>query len=642
MSDILSSILASSEEPFALLYRPTVTPEQVDILKLSLGTAHSIEDAVNGDTFHSREKMLLLPFRQVFERGYATVDDEVPILSMPITARQQVPVALLIEQLPDTPISVGNVHFNLDDEQFAQRVTHLIENEIGRGAGSNFVLHRKLCAMILDYKPLHLLSFYRRLLQSETSAYWVFLINTGTQAFIGVSPELHASLFEGEISMNPISGTYPYPSGEPTEESLLAFLSCQKEINELFMVVDEELKVMSQLCEKGAQVSELKLRQLSHVAHTEYVLRGESTAGIADILHKTLPAPTVIGSPVQNACEIIARYEPEGRRYYSGVVAIVDDKPGNPSLDSAIAIRTAEISANGKIEIGVGATIVRDSNPIDEANETFSKAQSLYSAMLQETNGSSCLNLAKDAVQSVIGNLSDIPAIREALMRRSSSISRFWSTNPNERMRQLTDFIGKRVLILDGNDTFTSMFKTLFASLGATALVEKVHSDINFQSYDLVVAGPGPGNPLDETDTRINAIRDVIKRMISDGKPFFAVCLSHQILAILLGLPIVRLSPPNQGVQKLIRLDDRQERVGFYNTFCASADEKAVNKLRKDGITIYFDDGDRQVYAIRSKKFSSIQFHLESFLTIDGPEILEHFVKPFLQTKGSLGNRENA
>ncbi|MDE9590932.1 glutamine amidotransferase-related protein, partial [Xenorhabdus bovienii] len=65
-----------------------------------------------------------------------------------------------------------------------------------------------------------------------------------------------------------------------------------------------------------------------------------------------------------------------------------------------------------------------------------------------------------------------------------------------------------------------------------------------------------------------------------------------------------------------------------------------VSNLHKMGIVFYFDD-DKQVHAIRSAKFSSVQFHLESFLTIDGPEILDRFVKPLLQTQCS-GSRENA
>ncbi|MDE1480242.1 chorismate-binding protein [Xenorhabdus bovienii] len=635
MSNLLSSIISSPEQPFALLYRPTVNSGEVEVFQLHLEKTDTIEHAVSCDPRY-KEKLLLLPFRQVIERGYSAVDDGMPILSLPIIARQQVSVSSLAEQLPEASFTVDNVHLNLDDKQFGQRVTRLIENEIGQGAGSNFVLHRKLRATIAEYEAVYLLSLYRRLLKMEFSAYWVFLINTGEQAFIGASPELHASLNEGEVSMNPISGTYPYPVDGPTVESLLTFLSCQKETNELFMVVDEELKVMSQLCEKGAQVSELKLKPLSHVAHTEYVLCGESHAGIADILRETLPAPTVIGSPVQSACDVVMRYEPEGRRYYSGVIALVSHSPDQISLDSAIAIRTAEITPQGHVEISVGATIVRDSNPVDEANETRSKAQSLYSAMLPETHRSLNMNVHKNKIQ----NFSDIPTISDALINRNARVSRFWLTAPDERRRCLPHFEGKRVLILDGNDTFTSMFKTLFVSLGATAFVEKVHLEVDFKPYDLVVAGPGPGNPLDENDRRVTDMRNVIQRMIAAECPFFAVCLSHQILSALLGLLIVRLSPPNQGLQKTIWLGDRQECVGFYNTFCAKADESTVSNLHKMGIVFYFDD-DKQVHAIRSAKFSSVQFHLESFLTIDGPEILDRFVKPLLQTQCS-GSRENA
>ncbi|MBD2825963.1 anthranilate synthase family protein [Xenorhabdus szentirmaii] len=627
MSSLLSSIIASPEHPFAMLYRPTVNSGDVEIFQLCLEKTDTIEHAVNNQAFNG-EKLLLLPFRQVSERGYSAVDDGMPILSLPVLARQQVSVASLVDQLPETTFTVDNVHFNLDDQQFAQRVSTLIENEIGQGAGSNFVLHRKLHATIAEYEPAFLLSFYRRLLKMEVSAYWIFLINTGEQAFIGVSPELQASLSEGEVRMNPISGTYPYPVGGPTTESLLTFLSCPKETNELFMVVDEELKVMSRLCEKGAQVSDLKLKQLSHVAHTEYVLRGKSHARIADILRETLPAPTVIGSPVQNACDVVKRYEPEGRRYYSGVIALVNNSPDQVSLDSAIAIRTAEISPQGQVEIGVGATIVRDSHPADEANETRSKAQSLYSAMLPETNPTLAVNVHKNTIE----NLSDRPAIHEALVSRNTKVSHFWLTAPDERMRCLPHFDGKRVLILDGNDTFTSMFKTLFASLGANAFVEKVHANVDFKPYDLVVAGPGPGNPLDENDKRVKDMRSVIRQMIAAEHPFLAVCLSHQILSTLLGLPIVRLSPPNQGVQKMICLDGQPENVGFYNTFCAMADEHIRGKLNDAGITLYFDD-DQQVHAIRSARFASVQFHLESFLTINGPEILDRFVKPLLHTQ---------
>ncbi|MBE1114207.1 hypothetical protein IH744_27405, partial [Escherichia coli] len=49
-------------------------------------------------------------------------------------------------------------------------------------------------------------------------------------------------------------------------------------------------------------------------------------------------------------------------------------------------------------------------------------------------------------------------------------------------------------------------------------------------------------------------------------RPFLAVCLSHQVLSLCLGLDLQRRQEPNQGVQKQIDLFGAAERVGFYNT----------------------------------------------------------------------------
>nr|WP_244979407.1 aminodeoxychorismate/anthranilate synthase component II [Bartonella queenslandensis] len=151
------------------------------------------------------------------------------------------------------------------------------------------------------------------------------------------------------------------------------------------------------------------------------------------------------------------------------------------------------------------------------------------------------------------------------------------------------------------------------------------------QGWDLIVAGPGPGNPLDSDDKRVNAMREAIIHMKTIQQPFFAVCLSHQLLCLEFGLPIIRLSPPNQGVQKTIMLDEHEETVGFYNTFCAEANAQEVFALQQQGITLYSERGRDQVHALRAPTFASVQFHIESILTIDGPRILDSFVTPLLQ-----------
>ena len=62
-----------------------------------------------------------------------------------------------------------------------------------------------------------------------------------------------------------------------------------------------------------------------------------------DVLRETMFAPTVTGSPIENACRVIARHEGRGRRYYAGVLALLGaDGAGRQTLDAPILIRTAE------------------------------------------------------------------------------------------------------------------------------------------------------------------------------------------------------------------------------------------------------------------------------------------------------------
>ncbi|CAK2533119.1 Glutamine amidotransferase [Vibrio crassostreae] len=627
MNNLLSSIISNPEKPFAIIYRPTTDSGMVDLYQCSVDKHTSINEAIASTQSKSGKNILLLPFRQVIENNYNAIDDEVPLLSLAIEASEKVSVDEFIHSIPDVPVNAKDERFNLKDQEYCCRVRDLIDHEIGQGAGSNFVLQRKFHATIDQYEPSKLFSLIRNLLNTESSAYWIFLIQTGDQAFIGASPELHASLNDGEVMMNPISGTYTYPSDGPMDESILSFLSCRKEIGELSMVVDEELKMMSRLCEAGGQVSALKLKQLSRVAHTEYILSGQSDASIAKVLKETLPAPTVTGSPIQNACDVISRFEPEGRRYYSGVVAFVEKQGESTVLDSAILIRTAEISQQGQVEITAGATIVKDSIPVNEANETRSKVASLYHAMFDSEQRS---NQGRCSPEKPPILLNDIPGVQELLERRSSENSNFWRTEPNKRNRQYDYYLGKQVLIIDGNDTFTSMLKTLFTSVGAIANVVKVADEIDFSSYDLVLAGPGPGNPKDKSDRRVLLMQKLIQRLIEAKHPFFAVCLSHQLLANELGLQLIRLNPSNQGLQKTITLGNQKESVGFYNTFCAKADDMTALKMKERGVDLYFDELTHHIYAIQSNHFASVQFHLESFLTINGPQVLDYFVKPLL------------
>ncbi|MGH3832050.1 MAG: chorismate-binding protein [Pseudonocardiaceae bacterium] len=113
-------------------------------------------------------------------------------------------------------------------------------------------------------------------------------------------------------------------------------------------------------------------KMMARLAHTGYVLHGRSSLNILDTIRETMFAPSVIGSPLENACRVIGRYEPYGRGYYSGILALMGcDADGACVLDSSIIIRTADIHRNGRLNLGVGATLVRhfwldQPDPVDQ------------------------------------------------------------------------------------------------------------------------------------------------------------------------------------------------------------------------------------------------------------------------------------
>lgn len=377
------------KEPFALIYRPHVTgPGIMEMMSgkvTHLDMLQSIPLVDSGHDNTCKFTLVIVPYRQLKERGFSHIDDGSPLITMIITEYKTISVTEILDSIPDTSIQLHHGSFDISDYIYEDIVRSIKENEIGNGAGSNFVIKRTFMADITEYTLQHALSIFRNLLDKEIGAYWTFIIHTGERTFIGASPELHVSLNNEMVLMNPISGTYRYPSTGPTFDGIMDFLATRKEADELYMVVEEELKMVSRFCPNGGKITGPFLKEMSRLAHTEYFIQGSTICDPRDILRETLFAPTVTGSPIENACRVITKYEKKGRGYYAGIVALMGrDILGKPNLDSAILIRTADINSKGNLQISVGATIVSHSDPKKEVEETSAKAKALLDAIVHK------------------------------------------------------------------------------------------------------------------------------------------------------------------------------------------------------------------------------------------------------------------
>lgn len=605
MSSPLDAVLSGSANSFALLHRPhTGVPGMIDVLTGPVTRPTRLLDIQlpQGPTAR-HEALVLIPYRQISERGFTAHDDGTPLISMNITAQHLMSVEEMSDCITAPVPRVTGGRFDTSDEQYADLVERIIAEEIGSGAGSNFVIRRSFLAEIPEYSPASVLPLFRRLLAKEQGAYWTFLIHTGEHTLLGASPERHVSLRDEIATMNPISGTYRYPDGGPTLDGIANFLADDKEIDELHMVLDEELKMMARVCSPGVRVSGPHLREMAKLAHTEYFIEGRSTRDVREILRETMFAPTVVGSPLKSAARVIHRNETGGRGYYSGVAALIgSDAEGKRTLDSTILIRTAEIDEAGRVEIGVGATLVRHSDPAAEAAETHAKVAGLQSSLLEPAS------------------LAEHPDVRTVLRERADKLSSFWRAGAAVP-REAAGLSGLRVIVIDAEDSFTSMIAHQLDSLGLKVETTTADRLWNVQDYDLVVLGPGPGDPR-SAEPRIVRLREVMEQLLAQSQPFLAVCLSHQLLALRLGLPLHRRVVPAQGEQRTIELFGTEERVGFYNTYVAVGTEEEVDVPGLGPVEVSFAAATGEVHGLRGPFFTSLQFHAESVLTIDGPRIL--------------------
>jgi phenazine biosynthesis protein phzE len=568
------------------------------------------------------DTLSILPFRQVEELGFVAHHNDEKILTLVVEKQESFDLDLLIKSLPEDSVDLeGPGKYVPDDEAYCAAVQRIMTEEIGEGEGCNFVLPRRYRDRIVGFSMRKALGCYRRLLENEYGTYWTYLYYTGDRFFIGATPERHISAAKGSVKMNPISGTLrKMEHGRASIfPALHAFLKDPKESFELLMVVDEELKMMAELCSDGGQVVGPLLKEMSKLIHSEYVLAGQSKRDVIDILRASMFAATVVGSPIENACRVLYRHDPETRSYYGSALALLGrDAEGEDTLDSPITIRTAEIDLQGNLQIGVGVTIVRDSKPADELAETYAKSGGLLSALGAKTGG--------NAPVYRLGAETYNEDILIALAARNARLSRFWIEDQSFGHAAIPKLKGKKAVIIDNEDSFTRMLRHMIRALGMEAQIIRHDAfDPKATKADLLVLGPGPGDPRDQADPKMARARGFCRHYLDAKTPLLCICLGHQILCGELGLQLAKKKKPFQGAQELIDLWGVKEWVGFYNTFTGKVDGK------DRGIEISCDEFSGEIHALRGPHFVGVQFHPESILTTNGFRIVQSILDHLIQ-----------
>ncbi|MBL4694142.1 anthranilate synthase component I family protein [Candidatus Gracilibacteria bacterium] len=274
----------------------------------------------------------------------------------------------LATEAEETEYKIENQSFNYNQEQY-EKMVETAKEYCKKGELFEVVFSQKLTA---DFKgdPFALYLRYREVNPSP----YLFYFDFQDQQLVGASPEMMIRCENNQVHLRPISGTAKRGTDPIADhENMKELLNDEKERAELDMLIDLGRNDLSRICKAGIKISDYRfVEKYSAVMHTVAHLTGEleeeNTA--LDALIACVNAGTLTGAPKVAAMQCIEEHENQRRDYYGGTIGYLTF---SGVMDSGIIIRTAHIK-NDKLTFQVGATLLYDSNPAKEYEETLSKA----------------------------------------------------------------------------------------------------------------------------------------------------------------------------------------------------------------------------------------------------------------------------
>ncbi len=413
-------------------------------------------------------------------------------------------------------------------------------------------------------------------LQKQNPAPFGSLINLGEDEFlVGASPEMFIRVSGRHIESCPISGTIKRGDNAIEDaQQILTLLNSQKDSAELTMCTDVDRNDKSRICIPGSvkvigrRQIELYSRLIHTVDHVVGQLRSEFDAIDAFLSH--IWVVTVTGAPKIWAMQFIEDHEKSQRRWYGGAIGWLNF---NGDLSTGLTIRTMRIK-EAVAEVRAGATILYDSDPLAEEQETELKASAFIDAIIKP---------AKQFSQ------------QQALPKKQ---------------------LHKRILLVDHQDSFVHTLANYFKQFGAELVTWRSgfsEADFKQLNCDCMVLSPGPGKPSDFN------LHKTIQMAIDHNVAIFGVCLGLQGLVEYFGGQLKTLTYPMHGkascieirAGKLFKNLPQQFSAARYHSLYADPDtlpnELMATAYSQDGIIMAIEHQHLPIWAV--------QFHPESILS---------------------------
>jgi len=394
----------------------------------------------------------------------------------------------------------------------------------------------------------------------------------------------------------PISGTIKRGEDAIADASQIKeLLNSKKEESELTMCTDVDRNDKSRICQAGSVkvVSRRQIEMYSRLIHTVDHVEGRLREGF-DALDAFLChtwAVTVTGAPKSWAMQFVEDQEESPRAWYGGAIgALLFDR----NMDTGLTLRTIRIQS-GVASVRAGATLLWDSDPDAEEEETRLKASAFLDAI---TNASP---RGTDSVEPLAGAGTGSPA---------------------------------HVVLIDHEDSFVHTLANYLRQTGAKVTTIRhgfEEGTLEELKPSIVIMSPGPGKPSDFDTSGTLALLEKLKI------PVFGVCLGLQSMVEYFGGKLDILPSPIHGKPANVIHTGGYTFKGIPPTFVAARYHSlyAVRDSLPDCFNISAVSEDNIIMALEHKTlpWASVQFHPESILTghTNGMRILTNCIRHFAQ-----------
>ncbi|HVJ81626.1 MAG TPA: aminodeoxychorismate/anthranilate synthase component II [Planctomycetia bacterium] len=187
------------------------------------------------------------------------------------------------------------------------------------------------------------------------------------------------------------------------------------------------------------------------------------------------------------------------------------------------------------------------------------------------------------------------------------------------------------ILLIDNYDSFTYNLVQRLGELDAGLDMRVFRNDaITLEEIEKlapakIIVSPGPCTPAEA-----GISKEVIRRF-APSIPILGVCLGHQCMGEVYGGKIVRADRIMHGKTSMIFHDGQGVYRGLSNPFEAARYHSLVihpGTLAEADFVVSAKTDQLEIMGVRHVRWplEGVQFHPESFLTLEGPTLLKNFL----------------